>query len=314
MITTPKIRDPYQSVPAGPEQLVPAGPEQLIQGVFEPPSGLTWTAITRHKLIVCMFAVLLAALGVAYGLSRPRVYTASATLQVGQVNPNSPGFLGYVQSATSLATAFSRAIDAEQVLDKVQHKLKLAPATSIARLSAEPLPLSPAFRVFATGPTEVAAVQLANVAANAVIGYEGQSNSANPEASTLLHEYREASLHQEQILSRLSGISQKTSRSAAERAQAQAEENAAQVKLKAIAVAYTAAIASQAPRNGLVSLVAGAAGASSDRSSKVEKLGLIGLLAGIVVGCGVAVLVERRRLARRLTSGGRTELQMSEQT
>ncbi len=263
-------------------------------GVFEPPNSFVVRAISRHKLLVCICAVSLALIGVGFGLARQTTYTASATLQVGQVNPNSPGFYGYVQSATSLATAFSRSIEAEPVLATIQRKLKLAPAMATSRLSAEPLPLSPAFRVIATGPTESAATGLANVAARAVIAYESQSNSANPEASSLLHDYRDASLALGATEAKLTYLG-KHPAGASALADAEAARSAAQVKLKAISDAYVSAVSSQAPRSGLVSLVAGATTASSNRKSKVELLGFLGLMLGIIGGCAVAVLHESRR-------------------
>jgi hypothetical protein len=291
----------------------PAAPNDrghLIQGVFEPPSGFVLAAIGRNKLVVCVLAVVLAVIGTGLGLSRQSTYTASATLQVGQVNPNSPGFYSYVTSAGALATAFSRAIGAEPVLAAVQQKLKLGPSEAVARLSAEPLPQSPAFRVIATGPTESGAVQLANVAANAVISYESQSNSANPEAESLLHEYRVASLdlqHAAANLAHLEHLSRRRSTpetvSASVVAPAKAERDAAAAKLTAIGDAYTAAVTSQAPRSGLVSLVAGATSASNDRHSKVEILGFIGLLAGTVIGSILAVLRERRRIRLQPAAG-----------
>jgi len=103
--SAPQITDSH---PSGYDQ-----PETTIGGVFEPPSGLVLSAIARNKLMICVFALVFALIGTAYGLSRQRTYTASATLQVGQVNPNSPGFYSYVQSAAALAGAFSRAISAE---------------------------------------------------------------------------------------------------------------------------------------------------------------------------------------------------------
>lgn len=273
----------------------------VIRGVFEPPSSPVLAAIGRHKLLVCACAVAFALIGLGFGLSRQTTYTASATLQVGQVNPNSPGFYGYVQSATSLATAFSRSIEAEPVLATIQHKLELAPAAATPRLSTEPLPLSPAFRVFATGPTEAAARRLANVAASAVIAYESRSNSANPEARSLLREYRGASIALLSAEEKLTTIGEHPAEADA-LPNAEAEKNTAQVRLKAISTAYVSAVTSQAPRSGLVSLVAGATSASSDRKSKVELLGFVGLLAGIVFGCAVAVLRERRRGAWRGTA------------
>jgi uncharacterized protein involved in exopolysaccharide biosynthesis len=267
-------------------------------GIFEPPDSFVLAAIGAHKLVVCICAVSLALIGVGYGLTRPTTYTASATLQVGQVNPNSPGFYGYVQSATSLATAFSRSIEAEPVLATIQRKLKLAPAAALPRLSAEPLPLSPAFRIVATGPTEAGAIALTNTAARAVIAYESQSNSANPEARSLLHNYRGAALALGAAEARLTYLG-KHHALVDQLPGAEASRSAAQVKLKAISDAYVSAVSSQAPRSGLVSLVAGASTAASNRKSKVELLGFVGLLAGIITGCAAAVLLERRRRGPR---------------
>jgi capsular polysaccharide biosynthesis protein len=279
---------------------------EVIRGVFEPPSGFVLAAIGRNKLIVCVVAVVLALVGTVYGLSRQTTYMASATLQVGQVNPNSPGFYSYVASAAALATAFSRAIAAEPVLAAVQRQLGLAPSKAVARLSSEPLPLSPAFRVIATGPTESGAIQLANVTANALIAYEGESNSSNPEAESLLHEYRLASLELQRATAHLERLSLSggahDAASVGVLGAAKAERETAAARLTAIGDAYTAAVTSQAPRSGLVSLLAGATSASNNRRSKVAIVGLVGLLAGIVVGVIAAVLREQRRIHVPLTT------------
>lgn len=270
-------------------------PDEAMSSAFEPPSGFVVSAIARNKWLVLLVAIAVTVMGLAVGKTRKTTYTASATLQVGQVNPNSPGFFGYVQSSASLATAFSRSITAEPVLTAIQHKLKLAPSAALPRLSSEPIPQSPVFRVIATGATEYGAVQLANVAANAVIAYEGQSNSANPEAESLLAEYRDASVRLHDTVENLAHLSHQRNSSKSALAYAEAEKNAAAAKFRALGVAYTSTVSSQAPRNGLVSLLAGAAGASSDHSSKIEQYGFIGLLLGIVIGCLIAVLRERLR-------------------
>jgi capsular polysaccharide biosynthesis protein len=277
--------------------------DRLIDGVFEPPRGFAVSAIARNKWLVCLTAVLFAVLGTAYGVSRPRSYTASATLEVGQVNPNSPGFNGFAQSATSLATAFSRGIYAGPVLETVQRKLGVSPLRASARLSAEPIPTSPAFQVIATGPTEAAAVRLANVSAYALIAYESKSNSTNPEAESLLREYQHASLELRRINASLARRSPSVHGFSSSLASVEAEKSAAEVKLRALSVAYTNAISSRAPSSGLVSLLSAAVSASSDHSSKIERYGLIGLLAGIAVGCMAAILFERRRVSRRLAGG-----------
>jgi len=292
----------------------PALPDQngqAIHGIFEPPSGFVLSAIKRNKLIVLIVAAILAVGGAAVGVKRTSTYTAAATLQVGQVNPNSPGFNGYVQSATALAAVFSRAIEAEPVLATIQHKLKLAPAKATRMLSSEPLPLAPAFRVVATGSSEAAATQLANTAAAAVIAYESRTNSSNPEAVSLLSEYRGVSVELQRITAKIENIeyfNRKRGRSRSELvrsntlASAEAERVATAARLRAIGAAYTAAITSQAPRTGLVFLLAGATSASNDRNSKIELFGFIGLLVGVVVGCGAAVVRERLRIRRQLTA------------
>jgi capsular polysaccharide biosynthesis protein len=267
------------------------------QSVFEPPNGFVLSAIRWNKLIVAVCALAMALAGVAYGLVRQPVYTASASLQIGQVNPNSPGFLGYVQSASSLATAFSRSIAAAPVLDSIERKTGVPPSEAISRLTSEPIPLSPVFRVIATGSSQTQATGLANAAADSIVVYESHSNSANPQAKSLLRGYRGAALEVQHSKARLSQL-EETGASSGTLLEAEAEKIAAQVKLKAIGNAYNAAVVSQAPRSGLVTLLAGATSASNDRVAKIELCGFIGLLLGLSLGCIVAVLHERRQISR----------------
>jgi uncharacterized protein involved in exopolysaccharide biosynthesis len=284
-----------------------ASDEHASHRLVEPPGGFVLAAIARNKLIVCASALLLALAGIAYGLTRARTFTSSATLQVGQVNPNSPGFYSYVASATALAGAFSRAITAEPVLSAVRQKIGVAPEEAVARLSAEPIPQSPVFRVIATGPTEAASVKLANVTANAIVAYESQVNNANPQAEALLHEYDAASLQLERAKAKLAEreVAVRGRRhgpiAQGDFASDRAARDTAQARIKAISSAYTAAVTSQAPRTGLVSLLAGATSATGDRKSKVELYGFIGLLAGVILGCGAAALRERRRTGSSFT-------------
>ncbi len=212
------------------------------------------------------------------------------------MNPNSPGFASYTQSTTALATAFSRSIDAAPVLAGVEHKLGLPANSAVSRLSAEPIPLSPVFKVVATGPSAKAATRLANATAAAVIKYVGKTNSSNPEARSLLHEYTAASVALRQAQTKVEALEEGSEGSSGSQQllKAEADKSSAQVQVEALNRSYVAAITSQAPREGLLTLVAGATSASSDSHSKVELYGLLGLLVGLVVGCGFAVVREPR--------------------
>lgn len=254
--------------------------------------------LAHNWLLVCLLAAAFGLGGAALAASRRPTYTAAATLQVGQVNPNSPGFYSYVTSATALAAAYSRAIAAEPVLAQIHRSLGIAPSVAVSRLSAEPLPQSPAFRVIATGPSARAARSLANAAAGAIVAYESNSNSANPEAAVLLNEYRGAALGLQRSDTRLGSIERaaRTKRHASLEtvlSEARAGRAAAAAKLAAIGDAYTAAVTSAAPRSGLVSLLAGATSAEGDRSARIQLGALVGVLIGLAVGAALAAGRER---------------------
>jgi len=273
------------------------------EGIFEPSDSFAVWAIGVNKLLVVVVALAFGLLGACLGYLQQPTYTATASLQVGQVNPNSPGFLGFTQSAASLATAFSRSVGAAPVLDTVERKLQLSRTVAASRLAAEPIPQAPVFQVIATGPSEPAAVRLANVAAGAVVAYESKSNSANPQAKSLLRDYRRTSLELRRAVMRVAEVDADPGASADELLRAEAAKSAAQVQLEAMGKAYTEAVTSQAPRQGLVSFLAGATTASSDRKSTLELYGFIGVLVGLALGCAAAVLRERRRAALAPQSG-----------
>ena len=266
--------------------------------VFAPPESFALRAISWHRWLVIACAVVCCAAGIAYGaVVRKPVYTSTATLQVGEVNPNSPGFLGYTQSAASLATAFARSIDAQPVLAQVEGELGLPAGKAIPRLSSAPIPLSPAFQVIATGPSAEGSMALANTTANAVVAYEAKTNSANPQAKALLSEFQKAALAVHRSKHEVSTL-QKESASERTVLEAEANRSAAKVKLQAIENAYVAAVTSQAPRQGLVTVLATATSASNDRKSKIEMYGLLGLVVGLAIGCAAALFRERRATAR----------------
>jgi uncharacterized protein involved in exopolysaccharide biosynthesis len=277
------------------------GPDPL---PAQPVSSPVASAIGRHKLLVCACALALAALGAAGGFARKGTYTAASTLQVGKVNPNSPGFYGFVQSASDLAAAFSRAVTAAPVLKTVHRRLGLPAQEAVARLAAEPIPNSPAFRVIATGPTQRAAVDLANVSSRALISYEASANTYSPESGRLLGAYRAASLDLAHARTEVESAASEYAKHPGDVARlklenAQASRAAATLRAHALAGGYQQSAQSATTRD-LISPLSGAVTAVSDRKAKIELFGFVGLLGGLAIGCALAVLWDRgrARLAR----------------
>lgn len=275
----------------------------------EPSPSLIVAALGRYKWLVLGLTVVLTICGLAIGYKRKPIYTANATVQVGQVNPNSPGFYGFVQSATELATTFSRAITANGVLSIIQHKIGLTPAQSSARLSATPIPDGAAFSVIATGSTSQSAVSLANTAAAAMVTYEAAANSSASTTSSntaaIFNEYRGQSTqlaHDKAIVQKLQNNSSSNGSSPDPTnpalVQAQANAGLAQGRANALAAAYTQALENQQPPGTMLSPLASALTASSDRKHKLELFAFVGLAAGLLIGSAIAVMLEQRRVRR----------------
>lgn len=260
------------------------------------------TAIARHKLLVLLVGIVLTGAGAAIGLARAPTYTASTTLQVGTANVNSPGFYGFVQSASALATVFSRSITAEPVLAEIKSKLGVGASEATQRLSAEPIPVSPSFRVIATGSSARAAEALANITSAAVIVYSAHSASTtSPPTAPLLANYRRAAQTMQDAAANVARLQRGRKSASGEDAgliRARSELDSARVHAEALGAAYRSALVSAEanPSSTLLSLVAGAATASSDRSSKTELFAFTGLLAGLVLGAALAALYEQRRM------------------
>ena len=277
----------------------------------EPAPSLLVAALGHYKWLVLGLAVLLAAGGVAVGYKRKPVYSATATVQVGQVNPNSPGFAGFAQSATSLATTYSRAINANGVLSIVHQKTGLSEQQAESRLTATPIPDGAAFSVIATGPSSQAAVHLANTAAAAMVSYEAanssRGNTSGSNAGALYNQYRaeagqvaryKAIVQKIQNQQSLTGTGT-TNPTAPTLVQAQANADLAQGRANALAAAYTQALENQQPPGTLLAPLANALSASSDRKHKLELFGFAGLAIGLLIGGSVAVLLELRRVRGR---------------
>jgi capsular polysaccharide biosynthesis protein len=281
-----------------------------------PQQGLVVAAISRNVLLVLLLGLLLAGAGAALGFKRKPTWTATSTLQIGaNLNPNSPGYAGFVQSETSIATTFSRAVTANDVLARIHARTGLSPAQSAERVTATPLPDGAAIEVIATGPVQSESVRLANVAAAALVAHEAPNNFVNS-ATGVYDQYRA----QAKVLATARARVDQVRKSIANQAgnasltpnastqipaalvQAESAEATAQVRADALSGAYTQAVEAQPSSTNLLSPLASAVDASSDRTHKIELLGFVGLAAGFLIGAAIAILREQRRRAGAVAS------------
>lgn len=261
-------------------------------------------AVVRYWFLVLIPAVVLAGAGVALALRHPPRYTSEATLNVGKPDPTSPAFGGYVSAAAGLAAVYSREINASGVVAPVSTKLHVSQGLVASRLSATPVQDSPIIRVIGKAPSASAAETIANVGASTLTSYVTSENRANPDAGRLLGQYQSVADQKAQndlALARDNQALNLDPRNLALRAriaQETARGNGLGLRLNALNGAYVAAEASQASTN-VITPLSPASSASSDRSSTLQKLGGAGLLAGLVIGVGLAVWRANRAATRR---------------
>jgi uncharacterized protein involved in exopolysaccharide biosynthesis len=263
-----------------------------------PTTGLG-RAVRRRPLWVAIPLLLLLAAGIAAGLARAPVYQAESRLLVGKVNPGTPTLPGFVQASTMLADAYSRSIGATDVIEPLAARLRLAPLTVAARLTASPVPQSPVIRVIATGPSARAATTLSALASVRLQRYVTRLSAASGDGPRLLASYRRASLAVSRAIARYNAANAAYARHptpmlAQALDAARADRDAAQLSARAAGAAYASDQQSYAASTGIVSVLALAQQASSDRTHKLELLAFIGLLVGGVLGLGLAWLREQR--------------------
>ena len=118
---------PPASPPAPPEAA--PGPAPASRGVS------LGTALRRYPILALLPVVVLAAAGITLGLRRPPTYTASTTINVGAPDINSQATPGYVLAEQTLASAYSREVTSQFVVNPVARQMHVSPCRG--RLASE---------------------------------------------------------------------------------------------------------------------------------------------------------------------------------
>lgn len=259
-----------------------------------------WQAIREHPIAFVLPILLLAGLALGISLARTPTWTAEARLGVSRINVTAPGALaGYTQASQSLAQAYSRLINAEQVVDEVSRQTDIEAGAVRSRLSATPIPESPVFRVEATGGSRRRTIALANTGAEVLIQHATDVARSNPDAKRLLRKYRRASL----ALNRAELAYQDVRRSLRDDdtpqvrlafARAKAARDAARLRARSIEEAYAEAESGQS-NTELIQILSRAKSADSDRDDKLQIYLYVAIVAGALGGVALAMARSRRR-------------------
>jgi uncharacterized protein involved in exopolysaccharide biosynthesis len=254
-----------------------------------------FTAARRHWFVALVPLVLFVGAAVLLGVKRTPQYTATASVSVGPVFLSNPaGISSVIQGTESLATVYSRLIDANAVRDDTARRLSIASTVGAGSVSATPLPDSPLIRVRAVAGSERAAVALVNAISDSLAAYVNRNARSDKSAASIAGEYRRAALayRRRVALSRRLDRRYDEDPSAANRLardRAAAEADTALLRRDALSPAYENSVQVLGSTPAL-KVFARATSASSDRYQVLQMLVFTGLVGGLLAGLALALL------------------------
>src|SRR4051794_17917967 len=149
-------------------------------------------AMRRWWPLVVIAALVCAGVGANYAHSRKQEFQATASLSVGLLDLNTQSVPGFATGGEIVASGFSRSVQTDDVILPVARRLHLPPGEVRARVSSTSVPSSPIFTVTATGPSQAAAVDLANAVSRSMVAYGRSHSGSRGTAAALLQRYRSA--------------------------------------------------------------------------------------------------------------------------
>jgi hypothetical protein len=251
-----------------------------------------FTAVGRNLVLFLLPILVLAGIGVAYGLVRKPQYKAEAKVSIGALNVSVQGLPGLAGAATTLSGAYARTIGAPGIAESASRAAGVSVQRARDALSAAAIPDTPLFRVDAEDKSKPAAIKMANAAAHAVIVNVLDLNKRGSLRDSVLTRYKRAARLVAALSRRVRVLNNKP---AVVGVQTRLSE--AQLRLITLAEIYKVAAAGEETQN-LLQVVAPASDAKSDRTTTVERFGLIGALVGLLLGLALAAGRESRRFRR----------------
>ena len=264
----------------------------------------------RHWATVAVASVAGLFFGLGAGAIVAPTYTATAKLIVGKsLNlTNTAAIAGFPSAEAQLAQDYARLAGTPSFDSDVRSKLKRPAPGSV---TASQVAASPVIEVYGSSQTQAGATELAYAGSAALIDAVNTVNEQTGSANqTLLNQYRAEALVLEQAKQNVASLQfQLDNSSGAARAalaqqvaQAQAAVTTEQFKLNALGNQYEAAFNPNLAIQSAISSLGGPAPDGGNRTTHIEIGAIAGLVSGIVVGLGVAAVVDVRadRRMRRM--------------
>lgn len=264
----------------------------------------------RHWVMVAVAAVVGLAFGIGTGALVAPTYTATAKLIVGKsLNlTNTAAIAGFPSAEAQLAQDYARLAGSPSFDTDMQSKLGRPVQGSV---TASQVAASPVIEVYGYSHSQAGATKLADAGSAALVDaintVNQQTGSAN---QSLLNQYQAQALVLEQAKQNVASLQfQLDNSSGAARAalvqqvaQAQAAVTTEQFKLNALGNQYQASFNPNLAIQSAVSTLGGAAPQGGNRTTHIEIGAIAGLVSGIVLGLGVAAVVDVRadRRMRRM--------------
>jgi uncharacterized protein involved in exopolysaccharide biosynthesis len=246
-------------------------------------------AVQRNLLLaIAPVIVLVVAAGIIAKV-RPPTYSSDAQLNVGGVNLTTQSIPGYPVAVAQLADAYARSISAEPIVQAVSRRTGLSRRKVIESIAATPVEQTPVVRIHAEASDSQQANRIANATASALVNYAVSLNGSSPDTPRLLKRY----------------VADSEDVRAATRALSRGEKGAAtrldvaSLKQRTDVLLYQGSVAGDA-QTSIVRKLAPASIPTSDRTSVFEQLLIAAVIAGTLIGVGLALARANFQSRRRL--------------
>ncbi len=260
-----------------------------------------FVAVVLHPILVALTVAATVAVAYNWASDQPASYEAEATLVVGRIDVPSNAVPGYVQANNTLAETYARFVGTDLHIADMAQLVETDVATIEARgeIEASNVEQSAIIRIKATSDVEQAAVELADLAALALIDLVGGVNDPGDTSDRIFDDHSEAAaavaaaqavvdqLQRDLVFQLENDLAASAAQTELDLEQARADLAVQELNASTLAALYTE---SQQARVGgeLVRVLTESESQGSDQGSRVQLAVALGVLGGLALAVVLA--------------------------